>query len=53
MYKLIKCLESLGERDFADFFKEVFNYDTNIFTTMIEGSIIAQQEIAIEVEGLN
>jgi hypothetical protein len=52
MNKFIKCLEGLSERDFTDFFKEVFNHDSNLFTDIIQGSIIAQQEIAIEIEGI-
>jgi hypothetical protein len=50
MDKLIKCLEHLSARDFADLFKKIFYEDTNVFTTLIEGSIIAQQEITIEID---
>lgn len=50
MSKLIKLFEGLSARDFADIFKEIFNADSNIFTEMIQGSIVAQQEITMELE---
>ncbi len=50
MDKLIKCLEALNQRDFVDIFKQIFSEDTNVFTDIIQASIIAQQEIAKELE---
>ena len=46
-----EALAISDKRIIIDFFKEVFAYDTNTFTKIIDASIIAQQEIAIEIDG--
>jgi len=46
-------LRYYSPRDFADLFKAIFDEDTQVFTDVMQGVEIAQQEIAIEIEEMS